>query len=286
MTNKYWVSALVCVVMLFGASVPAQPSFGYANTLFAERDYFRAISEYKKIAYFTTDASVRHHAHAQIAQAYYQSKKYHTSDYYITQVLSASNLTDSLRTAMHVLGGLNSYARHRYPRALQLFQTSRSHGGASYTYAYSGLVYATLGQLDSAAVYFQHVPISDEFPFSLAERQRAITVVTSQQTVSKKSPMLAAGLSTVLPGSGQLYAGHAYDALQAAGFVLGFSYASYLAYQYDHQVGHSYVNTGVAVSLTVLFHLGNIIGAYRTAQYANYKQRDTFLNQLQSFVLP
>lgn len=74
--------------------------------------------------------------------------------------------------------------------------------------------------------------------------------------------------------------GHYYDGLQALAFVSAFVLASYAAYRYDRDLNTNYLSTYAAISVTALFHLGNIIGAERTARYYNYRQRSDFMRDI------
>jgi TM2 domain-containing membrane protein YozV len=103
--------------------------------------------------------------------------------------------------------------------------------------------------------------------------------------VPHRSPLFAATLSAVLPGAGQAYYGHWFDAAQALGFVAAFGFVSYFAYRYDGARGGPYVFTAVSLSLTALLHLANILGAERTARYFNQHQRDLFVAPIRARAL-
>lgn len=81
-----------------------------------------------------------------------------------------------------------------------------------------------------------------------------------------KRPLLAASLS-IIPGLGRAYAGHPYDGLFNFLLVAGFAYNTH-----NHSRAGNTFMTGLNASLTTLFWLADIYGAYRTAQQVPPRQ--------------
>ena len=284
--RRYIPLWVLVICMLFSTTLHAHTTLKYANHLYEQRDYFRAISAYKEIAFHADYPGLKQVAYSRIAYAYYHSGKYNSANYYVRHLLGQFSLNDSLRNEICIIGGLTAYQLEDYPRALRYFQQSRSGHTSGRSFAYTGLVHAALAQMDSADWYFTRIPTEDDALFNVQAKDDIRQLLMHRRTDRRKSPMLAAGMSALLPGAGQVYSNHYYDALQAAGFVLGFAYASYLAYRYEKSEGGPYIRTGIGIGVTGIFHLGNILGAYRTAQYRNYRQRETFLRRLQNLILP
>jgi TM2 domain-containing membrane protein YozV len=87
-----------------------------------------------------------------------------------------------------------------------------------------------------------------------------------------KNPAVAGLLSTLVPGAGQTYTYHYVDGIQAFGLVGAFAFMSFVAYRYeDDRHGHPGGLFAVSASITSLFHLANIVGANKTAQYHNMR---------------
>jgi len=80
--------------------------------------------------------------------------------------------------------------------------------------------------------------------------------------LTNKSPILAAGLSTILPGTGRMYAGRFLDGLMGLWMVLLPGTAAYGSLQQGQSMKGNFF-TGI----TLIFWLGEIYGAYRTAKY-------------------
>jgi len=77
-----------------------------------------------------------------------------------------------------------------------------------------------------------------------------------------KSPALAASLSTVIPGTGRMYAGRWFDGFMGLSQFLFYAAITNYAYQNDWEV-----LTTIAGGITFIVYGGEIYGAYRTAKY-------------------
>ena len=93
--------------------------------------------------------------------------------------------------------------------------------------------------------------------------------VSKPRYLSNKSPILAAGLSTIMPGTGRMYAGRFLDGLMGLWMVL----LPGTAYYGSLQVGQTMKGNFFA-GITLIFWLGEIYGAYRTAKYYQRPKKD------------
>ena len=79
---------------------------------------------------------------------------------------------------------------------------------------------------------------------------------------SNKSPLFAAGLSMIIPGSGRMYAGRFLDGLMGLWMITISGTAAYSSFQENKNYKGSFFSI-----ITLLFYTGEIYGAYRTAKY-------------------
>ena len=80
------------------------------------------------------------------------------------------------------------------------------------------------------------------------------------------SPVLALGLSAALPGAGQLYTGHTYDALQAFVFTSALGYGSYTAWRYElDRASPNLILPILTSAFAAVFYLSNVRGAHASA---------------------
>ncbi|WP_143536770.1 hypothetical protein [Rubricoccus marinus] len=88
---------------------------------------------------------------------------------------------------------------------------------------------------------------------------------------SPRSPGLAAAMSAAIPGSGQLYSGHVYDAAQAFGLTTVLGYGAYSAWRYELDAGGptGYVLPALSTLVAGAFYLSNVRGAHASARRFN-----------------
>ena len=97
-----------------------------------------------------------------------------------------------------------------------------------------------------------------------------------------KRPVLAASLSAVLPGAGQLYNGRYRDAGIALGLNAGFGAATYYSFAELESIP-----LGVVSSLLLAgFYAGNVYNAYTDARQINAQRYATFFTGLKSAYWP
>ncbi|MFC1527773.1 membrane protein insertion efficiency factor YidD [Candidatus Neomarinimicrobiota bacterium] len=78
----------------------------------------------------------------------------------------------------------------------------------------------------------------------------------------KKSPLLAASLSAVIPGTGRMYSGRWFDGFMGLSQFFLYATITYYAYQNDWEV-----LTAISGGITFIVYGGEIYGAYRTVKY-------------------
>ena len=93
--------------------------------------------------------------------------------------------------------------------------------------------------------------------------------VSRPRYASNKSPLLAAGLSTIIPGTGRIYAGRFLDGLMGLWMVLLPGTAAYGSSQDGQSMKGNFF-----AGITLIFWLGEIYGAYRTAKYYQRPKND------------
>ncbi|MBW2253402.1 MAG: hypothetical protein JRI25_02245 [Deltaproteobacteria bacterium] len=137
-----------------------------------------------------------------------------------------------------------------------------------------GVVLVQAGHLESADLAF--AAWSDRWPESALVSRAAAVRARLQAPVRHHSPALAGVMSTILPGSGQLYAGHPGDAVMAflASAVLGAWSFTLVRYGVEDDrggaVGGGAVGGGAVLgTLAVFTWSSNVVGAVRGAQRTN-----------------
>lgn len=103
---------------------------------------------------------------------------------------------------------------------------------------------------------------------------RVLQALDLYESESPKSRGVAALLSALMPGAGQLYANHYADAVSS--FLLNFLFlgSAIHMYELERRSGRPHTISAVVGTAGLLFYSANIVGAYASAQRYNlYRER-------------
>jgi tetratricopeptide (TPR) repeat protein len=115
-----------------------------------------------------------------------------------------------------------------------------------------------------AATFSKSVQVEDGL------NKKFYSILTNRLEQGRKSPFVAAALSTVVPGLGKVYTKRYADAIMAFLFVGGNAWQAYRGFsQYGVKSVYGWIFGGLATS----FYIGNIYGAVKSAKRFN-KERD------------
>jgi hypothetical protein len=108
----------------------------------------------------------------------------------------------------------------------------------------------------------------------------ALSVIKQYSSCPQKSPLLATVLSTVVPGTGQIYSGRTSDGLVAAGSIIVFTAMSINANTSNHRSERNFLYFFNASQ-----YFSNIYGANRAARQYNSGKKNAMLNQINDNIL-
>lgn len=278
--------ALVQLFLLF-LVVPAFADSGldFADRLFREQDYFRAITEYKRERFFTAEESVAWYCSVRIAEAYWLSQKYESAASELFRISGDGTLDDGQKTWLYATMALNYYGMRLLPNAHAFLDQGLAIREEPILYLYQGLFFAESDDWSSARVAFSAARNVSPDPVVQGAAERAGELARSSASIPKRSPVASGLLSVLMPGAGQAYCGHWFDAFQAFATVGVFALATYSTYLYDNDHGGPYWLSGALASVTVTLHSTNVFGAVKTAGYYNRKRRDGIVKPLREAVL-
>jgi tetratricopeptide (TPR) repeat protein len=228
------------------------------DAFMAEGDYYRAVTEYKKLTILFPESERLVEAFYQIGMAYYRGKDYKTAvkDFAKVRQIYASSYFSSAA----FYEGLSYEKLGRHDAAALAFERSRlfdeNHPDARN--AQLGLSLNALEKNDTAGCRVELEDFLVNYPQD--ERvpgvRESFTLLDEYETKSQKSPALAGTMSAVIPGSGQMYAEHYKDGLMA--FVVnGLFIAGTIAAIDDD----NYALAAIVGGIGVPFYVGNIYGA-------------------------
>jgi len=121
----------------------------------------------------------------------------------------------------------------------------------------------------SKITYHNYEALKNNYPVILSDIEKL-------ETFKRKSPVLAASMSAILPGSGKAYSGYWGDAIMSFVFVSTNAWLSYRGFNKNNVKSTSGWIFG---SISLGFYLGNIWGSSRTAKTYNRIEYEKLYNE-------
>lgn len=272
---------LLAVVLLAGfADAEPQPEslsvMGFADELFRQGDYYRAITEYERFIFLNPKASQVARAQMQIGMSYYRGGKWEAARDWFNGVKEGYETQVEGREGWLMLAKTH-YQMKQYGAAERLldeyvrrFPSDERVGDA---WIMKGICLARFGNAQWARDSFYGVPTNS---LRRADVETLVGFANRLEDVSLKSASVAAGLSAVLPGAGQLYVGRPRDA--AVSFLVnGVTIAGMLAAFHNDEE----VLGGLFALLETSWYFGNIYNASSGAHKHNARQRNALFEQFE-----
>lgn len=219
----------------------------YAERLFGEGEYYRAITEYKRLAHFFPGGRLARAARLRIGEAYLNGGEAGAAADHFSRLLKDSAMAPYRGELFYLrgLGRLEQDAHLPYP--------------------------LREGRIALALADFRAIPDNGFRPPGLG---RFVAALEEPDGVPSKSPWLAAGLSAVLPGTGSFYVGRYGEGALALTVNALFLHATWKAFRDDDD------DLGAVLAVGALaFYGGAIYAAANGAHKFNSRARAAYLNR-------
>jgi TM2 domain-containing membrane protein YozV len=268
---------LLCSHTAFGGELPAEKMLSFADHLFDQGDYYRAITEYERVIFFYPDLPQAKTARFQIAHSYFKGEKFDQAIARFRAVADDYRNEELGRKALFMVGEAY-YQKRDYGRSAEVFtafvEAYPDDPRADAARLKIGWSYLRQGNWAEATGEFQKLPAG-----SLLRKQAEGLAEGSKNypDIPKKSPPLAGGLSAVLPGAGQLYVGRPGDA--TVSFLLNGAFILATAEAFHH---HNNATGGILLFFESGWYLGNVYNAVSSAHKYNRQSEQRFMEDLQN----
>ncbi|WP_321368070.1 tetratricopeptide repeat protein [uncultured Desulfuromusa sp.] len=262
---------LLLLLLVFAPKAYAvSDTLSFADSLAAEEDYYRAITEYKRFLHYSPDDPHAAYAQLAIGKCLLAGERWQQADSALEKVWSLYPDSSEAETARQLYAdaaydrGDFAAAEVRYqklPDSLPAEETDLSRYRL-------GLSQLQQDKPDQARATFSELqsPLSRQLSLSL----------DSYQQLASKSPQLAGSLSALLPGAGQLYTERPLQAGIAFTLNAAFIYAALESWENEN-----YATAGILSLFEIGWYGGNIYNAMNNAHKYNRRQQGHFLKQLQ-----
>lgn len=238
----------------------------FADYLFCDKDYLRAIDEYDKYLSLVEDDSLRF----KIALGFSLMNDQKTAFQKLVLIKDTSAFYEQSK-----IERLKSL--YLLKNDLSFFSLADSLIDSVYKYS------KEVWQLRNAALLlaFKELPEKEIFllPFETEDKKILSDFFDFKKNPSYKSEVIAGILSGIVPGAGKIYTKNYGDGITAFLLTGLFTYLSYTNFEHDHQT-RGWIFTALATG----FYLGNIYGSVASAQIFNAKLNFEFSEGVNFFL--
>ena len=259
-----------------GVNDNIEKQFEYAESLFEEGDYYRAITEYKRYIFFFPEGEKTARSYFRIGESYFKAKKW-ASAIDALNVFTVRFPYSPMQNDALYLKGMAEKNLKRYEEALSTLDKIIKVSSGEYrnkAIYQSALVLVDMGEWKKANNTFSKIP-EESLLFPAA--RNFSSGLEHIDNLPVKSPAIAGGLAAVVPGAGHLYTGRKRDALVA--FLLNGAFIWAAVELFDDE---KYVAGGIATFIELGWYSGNIYSAIGSAHKYNRRVKDEFLQNLKN----
>jgi tetratricopeptide (TPR) repeat protein len=250
-------------LLLRAAPVADQEQFDFARYLFDGKEYYRAIGEFDRLLYFFPRTKLASEALFLTGLSYYRAGQFAES----CRAFGALATNREFAFRAHVLSADALFRRGLYEESRAGYSLLQEGFPGHEPDLLLSMSWADLMRKDFTASVALYDAILEKYPSfdRKGDVEYLKNSVLNLKKFRKLSPALAASLSAVLPGAGQVYTRRPGDGLVAFGAVAFLGVGSYFLWK-------DYKHKEVAVLATLaagFFYGGNIYSAWSSAKKYN-----------------
>lgn len=248
--------------------------FEYAESLFKEGDFYRAITEYKRFIFFFPEEEGTEKCYFMIGKSYFKAKKWAEAVDALKVFTVRFPHSLMLNGALY-LRGMAEKNLKKYDDALSTFEKIIKTSSGEYrnkAIYQRALVLVDMEDWKRAGETFLKIP--EQSVLSLAARTFS-SGLENLDNLPRKSPVTAGTLAAIMPGAGHLYTERPRDALVA--FLLNGAFIWAAVELFNDE---NYAAGGVVTFFELGWYTGNIYSAVSSAHKYNKRAKEKFLKNL------
>ncbi len=291
-------SVLLCGVCIYGfaggktaagaetvLTLEAGQQFAYAQHLYLQADYRRAVDEYKRFIYFFPEDKRRLKAHFQVGMAHYHMKAYDQALQAFQTIMDdravlSEGLTDDTAVDAWFMASECYLKLKRYGVAVlqlrNLITLTADPSIMDRAHIQMAWIFIQSASWQNARFHLKSVRSASAQRYHVPELVRQLTILEDDPdaVISRKSPVLS-GFLSIVPGAGYVYCRRYRDALISFVVNSGLMLAACQAFEND--------NAALGTMITLVetgFYTGNIYGSVTAAHKYNRTQQKAYIEGL------
>ncbi|PLX87698.1 MAG: hypothetical protein C0619_13910 [Desulfuromonas sp.] len=273
LTMKTFLSTvffLLALALPWSAHAQQDSPLSFADSLAAEGDHYRAITEYKRFLHNYPQSPDSNRARLSIARSLIAGKRWLQADLVLQALIETSPDSREAEAARRDYADIaferNDYslARERY---LSLAKSTEDRATLDHAHYRIGWTLLEEHQVEQAGLSFARL--------SPERAEQLAAALEDYQQLPKKSPFLAGFLSAILPGAGQAYTERYKQAALAFCLNAAFIYGAIEAFENDN-----YAVGGILLFFESGWYTGNIYNAVNNAHKFNQRQQAKYKGEM------
>lgn len=250
-----------------------QKIIGFADYLFSQGEYYRAIGEYFRFRYLYKEDINASHALFQVGLSYYLGTQYEDADKILSQF--SNEYPDNRHLSnVYYIHGRTLLKIHNYSESRKYFSTTAKSITIPYIKSFADLQivwsYALERNWDKAIKN-----IKKNNCRQILWAKEYFEAINSGKHLHRKQPYAASLLSIVLPGAGQVYCHRYRDAITAL-VINSFLIWGIVQSSREDAVG----TTALFGASELFFYTGTIFSAYSSCKKYNRRLEDRLLKDI------
>jgi tetratricopeptide (TPR) repeat protein len=249
--------------------------WGLAQHLFQSGEYYRAITEYKRFAFYFPDDERAPMARLKVVESYVRGEWWEEG-IQTAQDLLRETASKELRARTLYFQGVCQLrlarfdeARRAFREVLQVSEDPDLRDRAQYLL---GEMSALEEDWEDAAEILNHIEPQSQL---YDQAHQGALSIDEHTPLEEKSPLAAGVLAGLLPGAGHLYLGRARDAGLAFSVNAAFTVATIEAVHKDNEA-----LAGGLAAMELLWYAGNIFSAVSSTHKYNRRLRRQLLDEV------
>ena len=274
-----WIAAVgICLFLSQGDAGAGEgdreKQLGFAESLYSEGDYYRAITEYKRFNFLYPVDLLVEKSDFRIGECYFKAKRWSEAiDVFKPFILKYPR--GSFRDNAIFMRGQAEKQLKRYPDALSTFdELIKSQSLAFSDKASYERTMILVEQEEWVKAREAFATLSEDNPL-YPSAIRFSQGLERMDQIPQKSPAVAGTLAAILPGAGHLYTERPRDAFVS--FLLN---GSFIWAAIELFRNNNYVAGGIVTFFEVGWYSGNIYSAVSSAHKFNRRVQDEFIQGL------
>ncbi len=254
--------------------IDSDKQFDFAEFYFSNKEYLRAIGEYKRFIYFFPKDKRVESAMYRIGMAYYYDRRFREAidsfkkliDKYVDTNFSIKSYFMTSESYLRI-NAFNSAIINLH----NLITITDDVNLKDKAYYRIGWIYIEMASWEKARVYFAKISAQNKQKYRF---EKLSTELEKVKYIPEKNPQIA-GFLSVIPGAGYLYCKRYKDAIIAFLLNTGLIYAAYESFDDDQ-----YALGGLITFVGFGFYAGSIYGSITSAHKYNRKRTEKFIKNL------